>query len=354
MSPRRKAATKEPEADSPPADPQDQYWQTLATFAGAMVRTKDLDPVYPVLRALNDADGHRPQSGEALRRTMIYVALYNLSASECVWLAADKGRSEDVARALAGRAGTERRGLRTPDFLIKHLDYIAAQQFSHGGLSKGLATWLQWGWQPSDTPAKRWERTTDMLMNVPYNGRWAAYKTCDLLVEVHGWEMEAPDAGHRWSTGPREGLETIWMDLGAPIKQEAGGELEVGGLPAHTDQRNEAIAALDRATERVQRELWARGAPLKVSEVETILCNWKALRRGRYYIGHDIDEMLGGVLSLPATGEYAPVRKKLLAARRECFAPELLGEMSGWIGIRKGLMPLFAQTGELVNVEVGR
>ena len=129
--------------------------------------------------------------------------------------------------------------------------------------------------------------------------------------------------------------------------------IDFGELPAHTDQTNEAIHALDVATDRIMRELWARGVPFKVSEVETILCNWKALSKGRYYIGHDIDEMLGGVLSLPSTGEYAPVRKRLLAARAATFMPELLGENMGWIGIRKELMPRFASTGELVNVELG-
>ncbi len=339
-----KAPATEPETDSPPADPAETLWQTLATFAGAMIRTKDLDPVYPVLRQLNAGDGHPPQSGEALRRTLVYVALYNLSASECVEEAGRIGRDPHaVARQLAGRAGIERRGLRSPDFMVKHLEYLAHQQHAHGGLSKGLAKWLQYGWSVSDTPADRWRKVMEQVMNVPYNGRWAAYKTCDLLVEVHGWEMEAPDAGHKWSTGPREGLEML-----------EGQGADFGGLPAHTDQSNEAIHALDVATDRVQRELWVRGVPAKVSEVETVLCNWKALSKGRYYIGHDIDEMLGGVMTLPQSGEYANVRKRLLAARKAVFAEELLGELGGgWMGVRKELMGRFAGTGELVNVEVG-
>lgn len=330
--------------------PREIILTAASTFAGAMVRTKDLDPLYPVLRWLNQRDDGDPEhlkradwTGEAhhLRRTMLYVAFYNIAASECVMEAQKRGNSKDVAQQLAGRAGVERRGLRSPAFMIKHLDFMAAKQEEYGGFDEGMSRWLRWRWQSGMTPAERWKATTDTLMDVPYNGRWAAYKACDILVEVHGWPMEAPDAGHRWSTGPREGLEVL---------AEQG---VIGDLPEHTDQTVEAIERLDRATEAVQRELWERGVPLKMSEVETFLCNWKALSRGRYYIGHDIDELLDRVNMLPQSGEYAPVRKRLLAARRACFAPELLGELNGWIGVRRPLMGLFAQTGELVNVELG-
>jgi hypothetical protein len=312
----------------------------LARFSAAQVRTGDMDPVYPILRQLNAADGHGPGEPEALRRTLMYVALYNVAASECVLLSEGWQPWETTARQLAGRAGVERRGLRTPDFLIKHLTYIAEQHHAHG--KAGLRGWLQWDWNEWLSPQDRWNKVSATAMDVPFNGRWAAYKLCDVLVEVNGWEMEAPDAGHRWSSGPREGLETL---------AEQG---VFSDLPPHADQSNEAIGRLDAATAHVQRELWARGVPLKISEVETVLCNWKALSRGRYYTGHDIDELLGAVNTLPQSGPYAPVRSSLLAARRASFHPDLLGELSGaWIGVRKEMMPVFAATGQLVNEEVG-
>lgn len=318
-----------------------QTLEALATFAGAMVRTQDLDPLYPILRRLNEQDGHEPGSDEAMKRSVVYTAFYNIAAAECVVEAAKHDKSAVVARQLAGRAGTERRGLRTPDFMVFHLNSIGIRARDAGGFTP----WLQQHWTEESTPKERWELATEVLLAVPYNGRWAAYKTCDILAEVHGWPMEAPDAGHRFSSGPREGLLLLQAQTGHTFLPD---------LPEHNDQSQGAIERLDRATETVQHELWRRDVPMKMSEVETILCNWKALVSGRYYIGHDVDEMLGQVLSLPQTGEYASVRSRLLKARRATFMPELLGEQLGWIGVRKELMGTYAWTGELVNAELGR
>jgi hypothetical protein len=295
--------------------------QTWYRFAAEMLRTRDIDPVYPVLKALNEQE----PAEDALWRTFCYVALYHLGASEVLFYATAGLRTApqldtELVHDLAPRAGIERRGLRTGAFLEAHLRAILANRERFGTFEG----WLTTG--QGDEPRERWRETARRLEAVAHNGRWASYKTCDILVETHGWPMEAPDAGHRFSSGPREGLAKLVED----------GILDAE-LPPHTDQSEGALALLDRATERVQRDLWAEGIPAKVSEVETLLCNWKSLRQRRYYVGHDTDEMLERVLWLHDRGEMLLYRR-LLNARRAALPVETLGEVQGWAGIRKELM----------------
>lgn len=294
-------------------------------FAGAMLDSKDIDPTYPVLKALNEGDAEEITSWtdeDALWRTLVYVAFYHIGASELFaeTVPPDRGALEDAipqVEGLAGKCGVERRGLRSPEFLRKHLESLLDKRERFGSFE---------GWLTADAtgdPREDWRRTTELLLAVAYNGRWAAYKTCDLLVETHGWPLEAPDAGHKHSSGPRQGLGQLYDD--GILKEEP---------PLYTDQSFEAIAELDRLTSKVQRHLWANGIPAKVSEVETLLCNWHSARHGAYYVGHDIDEMQERVYWVQNKG----VRERLLQARREALPAPWLGEVMGWAGIRKELM----------------
>ena len=302
----------------PKARPLEHPHLTWARFAEQMMTSRDIDPVYPVLAELNAQE----PAEDALWRTLCYVALYHIGASEVLFYnseAADGDHRIDpeLIRELAPKAGTERRGLRSAGFLEVHLRAILSKRERFGSLD----AWLRTG--HTGDPRRDWTLTFEHLQNVPYNGRWAAFKTCDVLAETHGWPIEAPDAGHRFSTGPREGLTQLVED----------GILEFD-LPSFTDQSNAAIDRLDRATEQVQRGLWLIGNPVKVSEVETLLCNWHALRHRHYYVGHDIDEMLERVLWVEDKG----IQRRLLKARRAALPVETLGEVQGWAGRRKELM----------------
>jgi hypothetical protein len=278
------------------------------------VTTDDLDPAYPVLRELSEA--------WALDRDALcwlialHVAYYHLGSALVAF-----SRTNGEARGLPGTpealrasglldlpTATERRGHRTRGPLANHLLAIGE-------------THREGGWQWYEQSGWDWTRLNDQLVTVTGNGRWAAYKTAELVQKVAGAPLVAADAGHRYSSGPRKGLELLFADL-------------------PTGQTPDVIAALDRATSELAAEL---GEP-DLAQVETSLCDFHSLAKGGYYLGHDIDAMQGQLLD-PRVPDPTP--PEVWDARATVFSPDLLGEVNGWMGPRRALKPLFRHYGVL-------
>lgn len=278
------------------------------------VRTGDLDPAYPVLRELAEVwDLDR----DALCWLIaLHVAYYHLGSALVAF-----SRTDGTARGVpANREGlqalglldlptaTERRGHRSRGPLANHL--LAIRETHLGG---GYAWHARSGWD--------WTRLNDQLVSVTGNGRWAAYKTAELVQKVAGAPLVAADAGHRYSSGPRKGLELLFDDL-------------------PSGQGPEVIATLDKATADLSNML---GEP-DLAQVETSLCDFHSLARGGYYLGHDIDAMQGQLLD-PRVPDRTP--DAVWTARSNAFASSLLGEAQGWMGPRRDLKPLFRTYGVL-------
>jgi len=66
-----------------------------------------------------------------------------------------------------------------------------------------------------------------------------------------------------------------------------------------------------------------------LDQLETSLCDVNSLRKGHYYVGHDIDLMMK---HLSGAGE------NFWTARRKVIPGEYLGELWGWQGVRKEKM----------------
>lgn len=72
--------------------------------------------------------------------------------------------------------------------------------------------------------------------------------------------------------------------------------------------------------------------------METSLCDFHSLNKGGYYLGHDIDAMLGQLLDRRVPD---PTPSQVWAARAASFHPSLLGESGGWTGVRPKLKKLY-------------
>ena len=276
----------------------------LATFARWQVASGDMDPVYPVLGALADRWGLDP--AQRVRAVLLYVAYYDLPSAVCAWHAGN-GTWDLPHYALSFPCGTERRGHRDPRKLAAHLAALPAAEEALGA--------------PLDNdPRAAWVQVQGRLREVWGNGRWAAYKTGEMLATVCGGPLAPTDAGHEFSTGPRHGLELL--DPRARIP---------GNGPA-------VVATLNALTDELVAEL---GLP--VEQVETVLCDFHSLARGRYYVGHDIDLMWGQIRAHP---ELTPAEEaELRDARLRAFHPFWLGEVGGWGGVRPALRPLYRDQG---------
>ena len=63
--------------------------------------------------------------------------------------------------------------------------------------------------------------------------------------------------------------------------------------------------------------------------METSLCDFNSLYKGRYYAGHDIDMQMERLAYCDAS---------LWEARASAIPQEYRGEVVGWFGVRKELM----------------
>jgi hypothetical protein len=298
----------------------------LATFAYWHIKSGDIDPVYPVLETLHTILCDDDE--EALRFTLLYVTYYNLPSAIGAWsrnVFNKPGRLPELSIAKYA-TGTERRAHRMPHKLVEHLDYLDGIAANYGSLTAWLTHDL------TDNPYHNWRLLQDRLRSVRHNGRWAAYKTGEILATVHKYPLKPTDAGHDFSSGPRKGLADCYPESAA-----------ISGF------KPDAVNALDKLTNDLQEFLNLNvGSHVPVEQVETVLCDWHSLLKGGYYVGHDIDVMLeqgnkalsNGVL---IESDY----DELMFAREQAFTHNWLGEYNDWTGIRKDLKTLYRDSGKL-------
>jgi hypothetical protein len=283
-------------------------------FHALALATHDVDPVYPILRRLSeqlnwDAD-------ERIFAVLAHVAYYDLgSALQAV----------DAGRWLPGLTfGTERRNHRVPQRFEKHWMALEHQYSIHRGFARWFRSALIY-----DDPVGSWLNVTAELLKVWGNGRWAAYKTCEMLMEVAELPLAAPSMGHAYSSGPRQGLALVLPEA-------------TYGLTGNSAQ---VVDALDNISDELCKYLAAQGLTAKVEQVETTLCDFHALHEGRYYVGHDIDQMQEQLTRMP------PCEMKFAAfdARHATLPDAYLGERHGRAGIDKARKRVYKDTGNIVT-----
>jgi hypothetical protein len=293
-----------------------------ARFHRLALATGDVDPVYPVLAALARRLGLTP--AERAWLVFCHVAYYHAGSGLAAFAATRTARDACMA-PLNMPVGTERRAHWTRPRLAAHLAGLERAARPHGG---DLHAWAAEG-LPGD-PVKAWPALTARLAALPGNGRWAAYKTAEMLAAVAGLDAEAPDMGHAHSTGPRAGLALLYP-----------------AAPAGHGPR--AVAALDALSAQVVAGLLADGAAASMATAETTLCDFHALHAGRYYTGHDIDLMLAQLRAVrPAGGFY----EAAVAARAATLPAPYLGELGGWAGPDRDRRRWYRETGHVYAREV--
>lgn len=261
--------------------------EDFVLFGRHALESRDIDPVYPVLRRLiSDLSLDR---AEAEWLVVLYLAYYELSSALQAFLAFP---DPTTYAALRLPTGVERRGLRGIPAMRAHIeDWIS--RFNGETFFEGAEE----AFGPNEL------HNNDVLdayfRSVRHNGRWAAYKGCEVMHKVRGWHVRARSAGYDGATGPREGLGAFYPTDGPP-------------------------AVLDARTDELRAACEERGVPLEVEEIETVLCDFNSLLHGRYYVGHDVDLMLEGAVSRPGY-----VCNAVLRARR-VLPEEYRGELHGW------------------------
>lgn len=293
----------------------------IIEFARWHVASHDIDPVYPVLRHYR-ATRNLTQE-ETVWLLFCYVAFYDLCSGLTLFDMTDRPTQLESVRVMeacdALPKATERRAHRMRGTAFRHLQSVAYWGRQHGSLTDFLTTGF------GESLEENWLMLQHTLMSVFGNGRWAAYKTGELLMEVAGLPVTPTDAGNAWSSGPRKGLCLLFDKI-------------EGNTP-------DAIAQLDAQVDSLMVVFAERGLPLKVEQVETVLCDFASLSSGRYYVGHDIDHLQHQIHAAPMLPSH--IADDLWEARSATIDHRWLGEIAGWDGQRKELNRLYRDTGTI-------
>ena len=283
-------------------------WPDYSRFHALAVRTGDVDPVYPVLRRLAVTYG---PAGIA-RLSFLHVAYYDLGSALRAYHRLGIGGLSltEVDQILRLPSGTERRSHRNPDNLRRHLDALLAVGDHFGDHYRAVLAL-------AGPPPLSYDRLYAGLIGIWGNGRWAAYKTCELLShslrEFMGGgalRLEPTDMGMRYSSGPRHGLALL--DPSLPTNESAP-----------------ALRRLDAAARALVDRLEGEGREATMATAETTLCDFHSLVKGRYYVGHDIDTMgwqlRRAMYAETTAGDAFAALEEAYHVAAACFPPEYWG-----------------------------
>ena len=270
---------------------KEHLWNDYIAFHTEQITSWDIDPVYPVLNYLiRDVDN---ESGIWL--TFLHVAYYHIGSALAVWHKYPYPTVPDDD-ALRLPCGTERRAHRDPAKLKKHITHL----IEHAPIEQFVNRAI------TNDPRRSWARMEMMLHTIWGNGRWATFKTSEMLMKVNGLPMEATDMGHKNGSGSKHGLKLLFPNA-----------------PTGNSQRD--IAILDKLSDQLVDRLRAEGAPATLETAETSLCDFHSMLEGRYYVGYDIDAMMHQLRAVPS-----PLTEKAFEARRATIPMRYLGEVNGW------------------------
>lgn len=275
-------------------------WGDFVVFADAQLRTTDVDPTYPVLRDI--AADYDRDTGIWL--TFLHVAYYHIGSALAAFDTYVAARTLDD-HLLRLPCGTERRGHRDVRNLRRHLHSLAAIADEHGTLDAWIQTAVV------DCPERSWRRVQQLLTQPFGNGRWAAYKTGEMLAKVNNLPLRPTDMGHRDGSGSRHGLALLYPNV-------------------PTGNSDREVAYLDRLSLSLVDRLRVSGVDATLETTETSLCDFHSLTAGRYYVGYDIDAMMQQLDAVPSA-----LTRRAFAARAKHIPVAYLGEYGGWRTVDK-------------------
>lgn len=170
-----------------------------------------------------------------------------------------------------------------------------------------------------------WEILKRNIAEVWGNGRFAVYTTAEMLQKVAGVPVTITDFDNKNSSGPADGIMRLY-----------GCE--------------KVLAELDHFGERAYKTVVASGRQptytvVDRGVVESVLCNYSGICRGKFYSGRNVDRQQERILRVEEMGVDLRI---LWEARAATIEHHYLGEYSGWVGIDKDRMKHFQKTGELL------
>lgn len=283
----------------------------------------DNDPVYPVLKEYFDSNNYTLE--ERLFGTNLYVTLYN-TAWTIYLLEKYRGHfsmrtigNDDTIKNRIFKYGSDRRGLSWKNQIDLY------QQLAEFWDDKNYVDFFtgQLGSNEQENFEKLWKIT----MAIPNNGMWAAYKLCDMLLNVCGLPIEFTD--FRTKNRAYGGKSMAWDIISETTGNKVGKTVK---------ETSEVIAQIEEFLENAYLHLNSIDKRFTRDVVETTACNYHAVYRNSYYAGADIDEMYEQLHKLQKSRLADKVVKDILTIRSQVFDKKMLREHTGMLNGKKGFL----------------
>jgi Alpha-glutamyl/putrescinyl thymine pyrophosphorylase clade 2 len=286
-------------------------WPSFAKFANLEIQSLDLDPQYPLLRAVYDRRDYSEST--AIWHTLLYVTWYDIGSADRAYALYPHPSRVDPEKLRGLPTGTDRRSFRGNDQAARHLNAFMELP----GFGRDIAGF----WRhltKGRKPMEAWNAVRHAFQLVPYGGPWSSYKFAELLAATHGFPLSASDLG---------------VGGGSATAGPIAGMMRLTG---ETYERCTRDLDFQRELLRATRQL---GVGFEgIEHLETAMCDFNAMCEGRYYVGKDIDSQMVAIRRAGDPPDY-------WEARAEVFRDRYLGEAGGWYGPRKDREKVFKETG---------
>lgn len=317
--------------------PVEQRFRDMTQFGQRQYDSRDYDPFHPLLHHLQKGMSREHQ----LWSSVLFMAFYNPGSSHIAFMNSDPLKMPpDWCFQLP--VGVQRRNLRGGKIRDHLEDFIKQAKYMgslYDFLTYGMNGMFKKSGRQNWTPLKR------NVGSVWGNGRWSVYTSSELFQKVNGLPALPNEIGNDGSTGPRTGLCYLY------------------GVEPPTGKK--VVPLLDELADQLFKMVDAKVhtnlpyLPLNHYDhgmLESLLCDFNSLRKGRYYVGRDIDrdqERINGAKKTLTLLMLSRAQHKHLdavwQARAECFERRYLGEYSGWEGRTKEALTHYFKTGEVMD-----
>jgi hypothetical protein len=287
----------------------------------------DYDPFHGCIVTM----GHGLPREEALWLSIVYMAFYNIGTAAAVFAECPNVASQYPDWMARMPVGVQRRNLRG-GLVVKHLQawWRIKQQYGslYAYLTKGFV----------GDSKKDWAQLKANVDGVWGNGRWSTYTLSELFQKANKLPVLPCDIMNEGSSGPRAGLQLLYGCPGAAV--------------AELDVLADRLFAYMR--ERINTNIfYLPKGHYDYGQLESQLCDFNSMYKGRYYIGRDIDRDLERVAkaesALKVLGRDTRCLHPVWAIREKVFDRRYLGEFQGWSGRTQQALQFYQRTGVVAD-----
>ncbi len=290
----------------------DNQYRDFEIWSRALIESKDVDPVYPLVRGIIEEYGFEPEWF-----AFVYTSFYSLESAVKMCKRMPTKEKFNPSRFKEMRLSRflhhyshERRGVaRSIEGQTKSLERVvnflkAAEK--GGGFSPKIRDWDN-------------QEFRSFVMTFPLFGEWASFKIAELFEKSLDYS------------------NLRILDLNLDKKDPNKNDGPVGGLRWLYGRNQRYDRSIFPVWNRFGENL-ADAWGVDMGEVETCLCKWHKMKTGKYWVGHDIAEFI----SLKPVLE----QKRYYRLMNNNFDRRFWHNISKF---PKELKPVYFKTGKILN-----